>query len=107
MPVQNQLPLRHSNQYSPDSACGHCDKVNCHETWCITQNASVQYAYCAVSDPSRLSLGDRLILHALGTAWTTNGILPRLAKLSRSARSRVKTPRKQTPSEENVLAHRF
>jgi len=66
MPVQNQLPLTHRNQYSADSACGHCDGVIRHEPWCITQNPSVQYAYQVVSEPSRLSPGDHLILHALG-----------------------------------------
>jgi hypothetical protein len=69
MPVQDHLPSSHSNQYSADSACGHCDGVIRHEPWCITQNASVQYAYQAVSDPCHLSPGDHLILHALGTAW--------------------------------------
>jgi hypothetical protein len=77
MPVQNQLPLRDSNQESADSACGHCDGVNCHEAWCVTQNDSVQYAFQAVSDPSHLSLGDRLILHALGAAWTAKRTLPK------------------------------
>ena len=38
MPIQT-LPLTHSNQYSADSACGHCDGVIRHEAWCITQNA--------------------------------------------------------------------
>jgi hypothetical protein len=69
MPVQNQLPLSHSPQSSADSACMHCDGVICHELWCVTQSASVQYAYQVVSDSSRLSLEDHLILHALGAAW--------------------------------------
>jgi hypothetical protein len=77
MPVENQLPLSHSNKYSADSACGHCDGVLRHESWCITQNPCVQYAYHVVSDPSQLSPGDSLILHALGVAWTATGILPR------------------------------
>jgi len=77
MPVQNQLPLTHSNQYGADSACGHCDGVIRHESWCITQNTTVQYAYHVVSDPSTLSPGDHLILHALGVAWTAKRILPR------------------------------
>ena len=68
-------PLTHSNQYSADSACGHCDGVIRHEAWCITQNASVQYAYQVVSDPGLLSTGDHLILHALGVAWTRKRIL--------------------------------
>jgi len=68
--IQSHFPLSHSNQYSADSACGHCDGVVRHETWCVTQNTSVQYAYQAVSDPTHLSPGDHLILHALGAAWT-------------------------------------
>jgi len=70
MPTEHQLPLRHSNQYNADSACGHCDGVLRHESWCVTQSARVQYAYRAASDSHHLSLGDRLILHALGVAWT-------------------------------------
>jgi hypothetical protein len=78
MPVQSQLPLSHSNQYSADSACGHCDGVLRHEAWCITQNSSVLYAYQIVSAPSRLNRGDCLILHALGAAWTAKSVLRRL-----------------------------
>ena len=70
MRVQDQHPSSHSNRYSADSACGHCDGIIRHEAWCITQNASVQYAYQAVSDPDNLSPGDHLTLHALGAAWT-------------------------------------
>jgi hypothetical protein len=32
-------------------------------------NAAVSYAYAAVEDAERVSLEDRLILHALGVAW--------------------------------------
>jgi hypothetical protein len=77
MPAQSQIPLSHSNQYSAESACGHCDGVIRHEPWCVTQNATVQYAYQAVSDPAHLSHGDHLILHALGAAWTTKRMLSR------------------------------
>jgi hypothetical protein len=83
MPVQYQLPLGHSTQSSADSACGHCDGVILHEPWCITQSASVLYAYQAVSDPSRLSLEDQLILHALGAAWTANRIPSKRRNLKR------------------------
>ena len=69
MPIQS-FSLTHSNQYSADSACGHCDGVIRHEAWCATQNAGVLYAYQIVSDPGLLSTGDHLILHALGVAWT-------------------------------------
>jgi hypothetical protein len=78
MPVDSHLPLSYSNQYSAESACGHCDGVIRHEPWCITQNASVRYAYQAVSDPQNLSPGDHLILHALGVAWTPKRILSKV-----------------------------
>jgi hypothetical protein len=78
MPVQAHFPSSHSNQYSADSACGHCNGIIRHEHWCITQNAGVQYAYQVVSDASQLSSGDHLILHALGTAWTGRRILSKL-----------------------------
>jgi hypothetical protein len=78
MPVENQLPLSQSNRCSTDSACGHCYGVIRHEPWCVTQNASVLYAYEVISDPSLLSRGDQLILHALGAAWTRKKILLRL-----------------------------
>ena len=67
--AQNQLPLRYSNQYSADSACVHCDGIIRHESWCVTESASVRYAFQAVLNSSQLSLGDHLILHALGIAW--------------------------------------
>jgi hypothetical protein len=70
MPVQDQLPMGHSDQYSADSACVYCDGVICHESWCATQSANVHYAFQAVLDPDTLSLGDGLILHALGVVWT-------------------------------------
>jgi hypothetical protein len=74
MPMQS-FSLTHSNQYSADSACGHCDGVIRHEAWCVTQNAGVQYAYQVVSDPGFLSTRDHLILHALGVAWIPKRIL--------------------------------
>ena len=85
MPIETQLPLSHSNKYSADSACGHCDGVLRHEPWCVTQNASVLYAHQVISDPSHLSRGDQLILHALGVAWTAKRILRKL----RQQRDRV------------------
>jgi hypothetical protein len=58
------------NAYSRDSACEHCSGVIRHKSWCITQNHLVSYAYGAVLDADRLSLGDRIILHALGVVWS-------------------------------------
>jgi hypothetical protein len=76
MPIQNQLPWSHSNQYTADSACVHCEGVIRHEPWCLEQNGSVHYAFQAVSEPDLLSLGDQLSLHALGVAWIAEEIQP-------------------------------
>jgi hypothetical protein len=78
MPEQNDLPLRHSNQYSVDSVCMHCDGIIRHESWCATQSANVDYAFQAVLDASQLSPGDELILHALGVAWTAETVQAKL-----------------------------
>jgi hypothetical protein len=78
MPVQDHLPSSYNNQHSADSACGHCNGMTRHEPWCITQNASVQYAYQAVSGIGQLTPGDHLILHALGVAWSGKRILSEL-----------------------------
>jgi hypothetical protein len=61
-----------SNQYNAQSACEHCGGTVRHERWCITCDAIVQYAYGAVLDPEKLTLCDRLILHALGASWQKN-----------------------------------
>ena len=61
--------LFHSNKYSRDAACEHCSGVIRHESWCITHNPRVRYAYEIVVHPEELTLEDRLILHALGTSW--------------------------------------
>ena len=59
----------HSNQYTADAACEHCGGVVRHESWCVSCNRDVAYAYEAVRDSRKLSLEDVLNLHALGTAW--------------------------------------
>lgn len=61
--------LYHSNQYDAKSACEHCGGVIRHERWCITCDEAVQYAYTVVLEPEKLTLIDRLTLHALGVAW--------------------------------------
>jgi hypothetical protein len=78
MPTQSQIPWSHSNQYSADSSCVYCEGVIRHETWCPAHNANVQYAYQAVLEPNLLSLGDQLILHALGVAWAAAGPRPKV-----------------------------
>jgi hypothetical protein len=82
MSTQNELPLRYSNKHSADSACVHCDGVIYHESWCATQSSSVQYAFQAVQDPNQLSLGDELILHALGVAWIAKTIPAKQRRLT-------------------------
>ena len=77
MATQNQLPWRHGNQYTAISACVHCEGIIRHESWCPERNANVHYAYQTVSHPDLLSLGDQLILHALGVAWTAETIRPK------------------------------
>jgi len=61
----------HSNRYDAQSSCEHCQGIIRHERWCITRNLLVQYAYAVVLDANRLTLTDRLILHALGVTWNT------------------------------------
>ena len=54
-------------------SCDHCAAVTSHEPWCIVSNAIVRYAYGIVSRASLLTLGDELILHALGVRWSPRG----------------------------------
>ena len=72
MPAKPAAFLYHSDQYSAQSACEHCGGIVRHERWCITCDAGVQYAYGAVLDPEKLTLCDRLSLHALGASWEKN-----------------------------------
>jgi len=67
-----QTPIFHSNQYHAGAECEHCAGLVRHEPWCITRNSAVYYAYQAALDPEKLSLADRLILHALGVQWVEN-----------------------------------
>lgn len=72
MSTQQASTWQHSNKYSADAACEHCQGVVRHESWCITRSEIVLYAYEAVVDGNALTEGDKLILHALGVAWTNN-----------------------------------
>ena len=60
----------HSNRYNAQSACEHCSGVIRHESWCITVNPVVYYAFEAVLDAGKLSVGDVLALRSLGVLWT-------------------------------------
>lgn len=62
----------HSNRYTAQSACEHCQGIIRHERWCITVHRAVYYAYEIVADPSKLAIGDAIILHSLGAAWGEN-----------------------------------
>ena len=57
-----------SNQYRAYPGCSHCAGVTTHEAWCGTHNVFVQYAFLAVLN-NDLTIGDTLILHALGVKW--------------------------------------
>ena len=59
----------HSNRYSAQNACEHCEGIVRHESWCITVHPDVYYAYQIVVEPSALTVGDGLMLHALGVSW--------------------------------------
>ena len=69
MSVDPKATWYHSNRYNAASTCEHCGGVVRHERWCITCDPIVQYAYGVVLEPEKLTLGDRLILHALGVVW--------------------------------------
>jgi hypothetical protein len=72
MATQRASTWQHSNKYSAEAACEHCQGIVRHEGWCITRSEVVLYAYEAVLDADKLTEGDQLILHALGVAWANN-----------------------------------
>ena len=61
----------HSGRFSTPEICDHCGRILRHEKWCITRAPFVQYAYAVVNEPEKLTLRDRLILHALGVDWSS------------------------------------
>ena len=71
-----------SNRYRGELACSHCAGVTTHEAWCSTHNVFVQYAFLAVVN-NDLTIGDTLILHALGVKW--DGSLPDVGRHVRKA----------------------
>jgi hypothetical protein len=66
---KRSLRLVHSNRYSVQSACEHCEGAIRHETWCITVNPRVFYANQIIIDAGKLTEHDTLILHSLGVSW--------------------------------------
>ena len=65
----NSNLVDHSNRYSTQSMCDYCQGMFEHELWCRTREPRVCYAYQIAADPSKITLGDFLILHSLGVAW--------------------------------------
>lgn len=64
--------LYHSNRFNSQAACAHCQGIIRHETWCITVDRAVYYAYEIVADPDKITVGDSLMLHSLGVKWHDN-----------------------------------
>ena len=69
MSATQSYPWFHSNRFTAEAACEHCEGIVRHEPWCITRNPQVMNAWESVLDPAKLSVHDHLILHALGVAW--------------------------------------
>jgi len=59
----------YNSRLSTPELCAHCGRILRHERWCITRDPLVRYAYDVVGNPEKLTLTDRLILHALGVDW--------------------------------------
>jgi hypothetical protein len=55
--------------YQAETGCQHCQGLFEHEPWCITRDANVQYAFGIVTDASKMTFSDTLILHSLGVSW--------------------------------------
>jgi hypothetical protein len=72
-----------------DWTCARCSGVVLCMPWCESVNARVNYAHDAVRHPSHLSIGDRLILHALGVRWSARTAPPKVSTLYRKARAGI------------------
>lgn len=70
MSTRQPAELARSSQHPEGPICAHCAGVTVHETWCITCNPAVYYAFRVASDCGFLTLGDAIILHALGVDWS-------------------------------------
>lgn len=70
MSTRQQTESSRSNPDSTVAVCNHCAGVHSHEPWCVTCNAVVRYAFGLASEGGHPTLGDKLILHALGVEWS-------------------------------------
>lgn len=68
MPQKNPISY-HSNRYTAQSACQHCEGVIRQERWCRALNPVVRYAREIIVSPDKLTVGDAIILHSLGVLW--------------------------------------
>jgi len=71
MNLQNNLRTQEACVSDENMSCARCGGQVVCEPWCETVNVTVRYAHDAVLHPSHLSIGDRIILHALGVRWTS------------------------------------
>ena len=74
MPSRQQIESVHGNQHPPSSICDHCGGTTTHETWCITCNTIIRYAYGIVLDGRHLNQGDKIILHDLDVEWSESSL---------------------------------
>jgi hypothetical protein len=76
-------PIRHSNEYSADSACASCNGIIRHESWRIKRNLNVCYAHRAALFPDQLCLEDHIILHAWGSCVAGRRCLEQTTSMSK------------------------
>jgi hypothetical protein len=67
--MQNISFINSQNRPTTITPCDHCLGVGDHESWCVTRDPKVLYAYAIVNDPCALTYRDSLILHSLGVTW--------------------------------------
>ena len=82
MSPRQEAGLARSSQHPEGPICGHCAGVAIHETWCITRNPDVYYAFRVASDSGFLTVGDAIILHALGVDWSDRAEGPTGARVA-------------------------
>jgi hypothetical protein len=61
--------VQQTSHYRAKGPCPYCEGTQQHESWCVTTNLAVRYAYEIVLGSSLLTAGDVLILHSLGVVW--------------------------------------
>ena len=66
---ESNLGSYQTHPYNAQAACEHGEGIIRHEVWCQTLNPAVCYASTIVVSPTKLTIGDALILHSLGVLW--------------------------------------